>query len=250
MSVARANDPVADRAALEELAARIGPTALSKERTLSVAAPLSGLLPGGGLRRGATVAVDGPAATSLALALVAEASADGAWTAAVGFPSLGLAAAVEYGIALERFVLVADPGDPDLWPAVLAALIDAFELVLVRTDARVRDRDARRLMARGRERGAVVVRVGETRPTRATWPVGADVALTVTDASWEGVGEGHGHLRARRVTVEAGGRRDAARPRRRDLWLPGPDGGVDEVVASPVPLRPRTATAGGGAGPP
>lgn len=240
MSIASAADPD-ERDQLEELAARIGPTTLSRERTLAVAPALAGLLPGRGLRRGSTVAVDGPAATSLALALAAEASAEGAWTAAVGFPSLGLAAAVEYGISLERFVLVADPGDDDTAPAAIAALIDAFEIVLVRTDARVRDRDARRLMARGRERGAVLVRVGEDRPTRAAWPVGADVGLTITSAAWEGLGSGHGHLRARRVTIEAGGRRDAARPRRSELWLPAPGGGVEEVVAAPVPLRARSA---------
>ena len=76
--------------------------------------PSRPLLPGGGLRRGATVSVTAAAgvggATSLALALVAEASRAGSWVAAVGLPSLGLVAADELGVALERLVLVAAPG--------------------------------------------------------------------------------------------------------------------------------------------
>ena len=39
------------------------------------------------------------------------------------------------------------------------------------------------------------------------------------------------------VTVEGGGRREAARPRRAELWLPSVDGAVEEVLPEPVPLR-------------
>jgi len=63
-------------------------------RVLPVAEPLAPLLPGGGLRRGSTVAVAaGPGATSLLFALLAEASAGGAWVGVVGRPELGLVAA-------------------------------------------------------------------------------------------------------------------------------------------------------------
>jgi len=237
------------RARLAEVADRIRPTTLAREQRLPVLPALEPLVPG--LRRGSTLSVDGPAATSLALAMAAGPSQDGAWVAAVGFPSLGLLAAAELGVALERLVLVADPGrdgagdgdgdDGAVWPAVVAALLDAFEVVLVHAGERVRAADGRRLVARTRERGAVLVQVGGTRPTRAAWPEGADVALTVVDATWEGLGEGHGHLRARRVTVESGGRRDAARARRRELWLPSADGVVEPVLPAPVPLRPHRA---------
>lgn len=226
--------------ALADLAARVQPTMLAREQCLPVLPALEGLLPGAGLRRGATVSVDGPAATSLALAAAAGPSRDGAWVAAVGFPSLGLLAAAELGVALERLVLVADPGADDegaAWPAVVAALVDAFEVVLVHAPQRVGAADGRRLAARARERGAVLVQVGAARPTTSTWPEGADVSLTVVDATWEGLGEGHGHLRARRVTVEGGGRRDASRPRRAELWLPSADGAVEAVLPDPVPLR-------------
>lgn len=236
-----------ERSPRPHLAEQVRPTTLARDRQLPVLPVLEGLLPGGALRRGATLSVDGPAATSLALATAARASRDGAWVAAVGFPSLGLVAADELGVALHRLVLVAGPAsgdDPATWPSVVAALVDAFEVVLVHADRRVRAGDARRLAARVRERGAVLVRVGASGPTGARWPGGADVGLRVTGATWEGLGEGHGHLRARRVTVEATGRREAARPRRAELWLPSADGTVEAVPADPVPLhRP---TPGGG----
>ena len=222
------------------LGALVQPTTLAREQRLPVLPALTSLVPGAGLRRGSTLSVDGPAATSLALAAAAGPSQDGAWVAVVGFSSLGLLAAAELGIALDRLVLVADPSgddDHDAWPSVVAALVDAFEVVLVHASHRVRAADGRRLVARTRERGAVLVQVGGHRPTGAMWPEGADVTLDVVDAAWEGLGEGHGHLRARRVTVEAGGRREAARPRRAELWLPSVDGTVEEVLPDPVPLR-------------
>jgi hypothetical protein len=242
--------PSADRAAddrrarLADVAARIQPTTLAGDQRLPVLPALEALVPG--LRRGSTLSVDGPAATSLALAAASGPSQDGAWVAAVGFPSLGLLAAAELGVALERLVLVADPGagddgDEAAWPSVVAALVDAFEVVLVHAGRRVRAADGRRLVARTRERGAVLVQVGAERATASVWPEGADAALTVVDATWEGLGEGHGHLRARRVVVEAGGRRGSARPRRAELWLPSADGAVEAVLPEPVPLRPAVA---------
>jgi hypothetical protein len=60
-----------------------------------------------------------------------------------------------------------------------------------------------------------------------------DVAMDASTAVWEGVAAGWGHLRARRVTVTATGRR-VPRPRRAELWLPGPDG-VVAAVEDPIP---------------
>ena len=211
-------------ARLAEVADRARPVALAREHVLPVLGPLERLLPGG-LRRGVAVQVDGAregvGSTSLALALLAGPSAAGSWAAAVGVPSLGLAAAARYGVDLGRLVLVASPPS-EQWGTVVATLLDAFDVVLVRPPAggRVRPGDGRRLTARARERGSVLVRLGSP----SAWPEAADLALTVTATSWEGLGQGHGHLRARRATVEAGGRRGHDRPRRVDLWLPGPDG--------------------------
>jgi hypothetical protein len=202
---------------------------LAGEHVLPVAPALAPLLPGGALRRGSSVGVEGAAgATSLALALLAEATATGSWAAAVGVPSIGLAAAAELGVTLGRLVMVADPG-PRSWATTTATLVDAFDLVLVRPSGRVRAGDARRLAARARERGAVVVHAGG-----APWPEAHDVRLTVESARWEGLGHGHGHLQARRVDVVAGGRRAAGRPTRVALWLPGPDGALAACAVEAV----------------
>ncbi|MET1050872.1 MAG: hypothetical protein ABWZ55_14710 [Acidimicrobiales bacterium] len=221
---------------LGELAERMRPVTLAREQRLPVLPPFERLL-GVGLRRGATVAVGASAGvggtTSLALALVAQASVTGSWVAAVGLSSLGLAAADELGVALEQLVLVAAP-ERDAWAGVSAALVDGFDLLLLDAGRGVRPADARRLAARARERGTVLVPLGPG------WPEGADLTLQITRSRWEGLDDGHGHLRARKVRVVRSGRGEAAQPRRADLWLPGPDGRVAEVapVASPQAVPP------------
>ena len=216
---------------LEELAEKARPVVLAGERLLPVLDPLAPLLPGGGLRRGSVVAV--ASSTSLALALLAGASAAGSWCAAVGLPSLGVAAAAELGVVLERFPLVAAPASTEEWAWAVASLVDAVDVVVAKPPPHVRDAQARKLAARARERSAVLVTTG-------AWPGGADVRLAVTATAWEGVGEGHGRLRARRVDVVASGRGAAARERRLSLWLPGPEGAVEAVHdEQPVPALTR-----------
>jgi hypothetical protein len=62
--------------------------------------------------------------------------------------------------------------------------------------------------------------------------------LEASTPMWEGVEHGWGRLRGRRVTVEAVGRR-VPRPRRAELWLPGPDGMVAPAEPAPAAvLRP------------
>lgn len=203
---------------------------LAGERLLPVAPALERLFPEGGLRRGSTVAVAG--STLLALALLAGPSAVGSWCAVVGMPALGLVAAAEVGVAMERLALV--PATGSEWPTVVAALLDALDVVVVATGAgagdadgrrgigrRVRPADARRLTARARERGAVLVVLG-------AWE-GANVRLSVVGSpcQWQGLGSGHGCLRARLVEVGAEGRGAASGPRRCRLWLPAEGGGVE-----------------------
>jgi hypothetical protein len=203
---------------LRAIAAQADAPVPARERALPVPEELSGLLPEG-LRRGSTVGVTGPGATSLALATVAAASAAGSWVVAVGVEDLGLAAAAELGVALERLAVVAPPPS-DAWGAVVAALVGSVDLVLVAPQERVRGADLRRLEARSRERGSVLVHLGDP----ARWPAAHDLVLTLRSPRWLGVGEGHGRLAAREVVVEATGRREAARVRRAELLLPG-DGG-------------------------
>lgn len=213
---------------LREVAGRARPVVLAGERVLPVAPALSPLLPDGGLRRGSTMCVGGgPAATSLALALVAEASALGSWCAAVGWPSLGVVAAAELGVALERFPLVASP-PPGEWPTIVAAVLDAFDVVLARPPARLPLGQARRLSARARERGAVLLLAGGDAHVE-----GADVRLTTAAPEWHGLGAGHGHLTGRVVDVVARGRGAASRERRVRVWLPAPGGGIAEALPEP-----------------
>jgi hypothetical protein len=212
---------------LQELAGRMERTGLpgvADQRVLPVLPPLPDLLPWDGLRRGTTVAVGGT--TSLLLALMAGPSQAGSWCAVVGVGSLGVVAAAEMGVALDRLALVPAPG-PE-WPVVVAALLDALDLVVVAPPERMRGSDARRLSARARQRGSVLVPFGQ-------WEC-ADVRLSMDGGIWTGLGSGHGHLQARRVTVSAEGRGSAARPRRIQLWLPALGGAISQDRKAPHPL--------------
>ena len=212
---------------LAEAAELARPVSLGLEQTLPLVDALRPLVPGGALVRGTTVGVDGgPGTTSLALALVAGPSRAGSWVAVVGLASLGVVAAVEAGIDPERLLLIDEP-PPPAWGQVVAALVGAVDVVVVAPVGRVRAADARRLAARARERGSVLVAVGGD-AVAGPPAVGLDVdlRLVAVGGRWSGLGAGHGHLRARRLEVEVVGRRRAARPRRAALWLPAVGGGL------------------------
>jgi hypothetical protein len=233
----RKGDPLALARALE--ASR--PVSLAAEQILPVSSALRDLLPWGGLTRGSTVAVRGSAARSFALALVAEAIRDGAWLAAIGIPSLGLAAVAGFGIALERVVVVEPANSPD-WLSAVGAAIDAFDVVFTTSlmsgslmsgslkSGGTRAADLRRFQPRVRERGCVVV-VLDTVPAagRAIEPVSADVTIDASVVRWHGLHIEAGYLAARQVAVTVTGRRGAVRPVRRRLWLPDHDGAVRVV---------------------
>lgn len=181
-----------------------------RSRMLPVHDALAGLFPRGGLRRGSTVVVRN--STSLLFALLARATETGSWAALVGMPNLGLRAAAELGVAVDRLALVRHPG-ADL-PRVVAALLDGVDLVAV-DPGRLADSHVHRLSARARHRGAVLIATG-------AWP-GADLELTQESAHWAGLGDGHGHLATREVHVRVGGRRAATRPA--EAWLQLPETG-------------------------
>jgi len=221
-------------------AARARPTSSSRDQLLPVLPSLAPLFPRGGLQRGGVVTVGigegtpgaggGGASTAeraagggttLGFALLAAASV-ASWCAVVGTADPGIVAFAELEVDLGHLVLVPHPGP--LWAQVAATLLDGMDAVLVRPPGPVRPGVARRLVARARERRAVLVVLGSRR-----WPEGADLHLTVETGAWQGVEAGHGHLQGRRVEVVASGRRAAARPVRVGLWLPAPSG---RVVAS------------------
>ena len=192
-----------------------------------VVEPLALLLPGGGLRRGSVVAVQG--STALLLALLAAASAQGAWVAVIGIDDLGVLAAAEAGVVVRRLALIPRPG-PD--PALVAgALLDGVGLVALAGADRMPSGARRSLAARTRQRGSVLLPLGR-------WP-GADVELNCRAEAWHGAEAGYGRLRSREVVVRVVGRGAAARPRVARLLLPGPGGPVVAGPATPAQTRGR-----------
>ncbi len=172
------------------------------------------LLPAGGLRPGTAVEVRG--GTVLTLALAAAATAAGTWCAVIGYGDLGLGAATELGVDLERLHLVDRPGPH--WEASAAAYTEAAGVVLLRPGGEVGGASAARLLALARRTGCALVVDGP-------WP-GAQVRLEVVGRSWSGIAAGRGRLRGRRLRVAVGGRGAAARGGEVALWLPDEDGRV------------------------
>jgi hypothetical protein len=220
-------------ASLQIAAAKGRPIVTADARLVEVPGALGDLFPEGGIRRGSTVVIGAaPGGSSLALALAGAITASGSWAAAVGLPSLGLVAAAELGVRLERLALVPHPGDQ--WTKVAAAVLDGVDLLLLRPPIGVKGGDARRLTARVRERGVVMVVLDGGSSNRLGWPESPDIKLTVTRSAWAGLGAGYGHLTARRVDVTLTGRRAAGRERSQTLWLPGPDGEVAIRAEAPA----------------
>ncbi|MFX4293264.1 hypothetical protein [Streptomyces bohaiensis] len=208
------------------------------------ASALGALLPGGRLRPGTAASAGGDIPLLLALAADAVAADRSAgrtgpvgW-AAVGLPFLGALAAGDAGLDLDAGLWVDDPGRR--WPQVLTAVLEAVPVVLTGPLPPVPDRVGRRIAALLRRSGSVLLAADR-------WE-GAQLRLRVTAAVWEGVGDGEGLLRGRRATVAVTGRGAADRPRRADLWLPGPDGTVSVAApaVAPTGITPAAGTAPAG----
>lgn len=167
---------------------------IDPERAFGVPGVLAPLFPAG-LRRGSAVQVVG--GTSVLLSLAASAVARGAWCAVVDLPDLGLAAAAELGVPLERTVVVPRSG-PDA-AAVLGAVVDGVDVVVLGQGAALADRERRTIASRVRVREAVLL-------TSAPWP-GADVLLEVVPRAWHGIGQGSGVLQAGELAITAHHRR-------------------------------------------
>jgi len=205
---------------------------------LPVPAGLAELLPDG-LRRGSTIAVT--SSVSLLLALLGPPSARGAWTAMVGMPVISAEAAAEAGVDLRRLAIINPPAPRwtgASWTTAVGALLDAVDVVVARPGGvdgsgisrvpsgrvggisggsvgGVSDGDARRLTARARGKGAVLVLFGQQ---AASWPA-VEVQLSARHGRWTGIGEGYGRLGQRQLLVSATGRGRSARTRSTELWL-------------------------------
>ncbi len=222
---------------------------LAHDRYLPVDEALATLLPDPGLVRGRIVGCGGAAATSLALALASRATTAGSWLAVVGMAPIGIEAAGELGVAVDRLVSIdADRSQPGEWADRVAAAADGFELILtmppVGPPSRA-ERVIRKVRQRIQARGAVLLAVcpggGSSRSG-----IGADVVLEATAGEWEGLGHGHGYLRRRRVVVRASGRR-VPRPVEHQLWLPGITGRAELIEPVTAAKATTVVTVGGGA---
>ncbi|WP_211658912.1 hypothetical protein [Phytoactinopolyspora halophila] len=196
--------------------------AASDDTGLPVLPALQALIPA--LRPGQTMEIDD--AGGLALALLAGPSRAGSWCGIVGVPDCGIVAASELGCDLDRLLLVDEPGER--WADVVATLLEAVDVVLLRPPTRPQINLARRLVALARTSGAVLLVAG------APWE-GSAARLRIESSLWLGVEQGHGHLRSRRVKAVAEGRLTGGRPRSAWLWLPGSDGSVSDAGLAPVP---------------
>lgn len=159
-------------------------------RTLPTAAAVAPLLPGGALKAGVAYGV--PGSLSLAMLLLAGPSAAGGWCAVIGVPEFGVEAAAGFGIALDRLVLVPEPGEH--WLAVTAQIAEVVPVVLVRPPAAgASPAETARLASRLRQRGSTLLVAGP-------WS-GAEAVLRAEGGPWTGIGAGHGYLSGRRLTV-------------------------------------------------
>ena len=189
------------RAALDDAGRAAQPLVLARDRLIPVPGALGALLPVAGVQRGTVVAIDGDlgsGATSITLELAAAATRIGEWAAMVDLDgSLGGLAAGEVGIALERFAVVR--GVPAArWATVVAALLDGVAVVVATVPRSVRAGDARRLVARARERSTVLVAVG-------AWPVEAALRVHVGGARWSRSVDGPALLGTRTFRVSLSG---------------------------------------------
>lgn len=150
---------------------------------------LAALLPSGALRVGATYSVE--SSLTLIMLLLSAPSAAGAWCGVVGIPEFGIEAAAEFGVDLERLILVPTPGDQ--WLAATATLADALSLIVVRPPKRASEASIARLSARLRKRSSTLIVLG-------SWPQ-SEAMLSLTESNWSGIGRGRGRLRERDLTV-------------------------------------------------
>ena len=177
-------------------------------RTIPTHPVIAELLPEAGIRQGAVYSVAGSAL--LLLALLAPPSAAGAWCGVVGMPDLGLEAARDAGIDLDRLVLIPRPAEH--WMTVVASLADIMGVVALRPPAQATEATVARLSARLRQHGTTLF-------VQGAWPH-SEAMISVDSPRWHGLEHGHGQLVAREVTLTVT-TRTSGRPRSARLWLPG-----------------------------
>lgn len=197
-----------------QFAQRVSARAEAGFGPIPVAPALASLLPSSGLERGGVYACAGDAPMSLLFSLVATATSVGSWLAFVDVPRVGLMAAHEYGMALQRVMCVNSGGHTQSYAQVVGALVDGVDLVVVSSPS-CSVAEARRIVARAKASGSVLIilgRAGQFSP---------DVVLSSSTTEWHF----HTHASSRTMSVQAHGRR-VYNQRALTVQLPAADGSV------------------------
>lgn len=197
-----------------QFAQRVSARAEAGFGPIPVAPALASLLPSSGVERGGVYACAGDAPMSLLFSLVATATSVGSWLAFVDVPRVGLMAAHEYGVALQRVMCVNSGGHTQSYAQVVGALVDGIDLVVVSSPA-CSAAEARRIVARAKASGSVLIILGRT------GQFSPDVVLSSSTTEWHF----HTHASSRTMSVQAHGRR-VYNQRALTVQLPAADGAV------------------------
>ena len=187
----------------------VRPATQGEAESIPVAEHLCALFDGRGLVRGRIVWCAGDAAMSLGLQVVARATQEGSWLAVIGLDDLGLQAAFEHGVALDRTVVVGPTRTPREWTSAVGAAVEGFAVVLLGVPRGVTAGDAQRLATRIQARRAVAVCVDCSRTSKVASVFSPDVVVHTATTEWHGIEHGAGHVRCRDLEVEVSGRRVA-----------------------------------------
>ncbi len=202
-------------------------------RKFAVPHALASLMPSGGVRAGSSIAVTGPCETSLALAFAAAAMGEESWCALVGMPHVGLAACADIGVDPRRTALVPAPGAQ--LSAVLSALIDGIDVIVLGADLALTPAQWRAAENRARTQGTLLIRAGKAR---------CDLTVRSSTSRWVGLSRGSGRLRLRSAHVSACGRGVAGVGSGIGIRVPTPAGALASAprTALPTPHVSEVAT--------
>ncbi len=175
--------------------------------TLPVSPDLRAMFPEGGLVRGRTVLCGGDAAVALALRIVSQPTQAGSWLGVVGVHNIGVQAASEQGVALQRAVFVQPATSRAEWVSTVAAAADGFDVLMLEVPHGITVADARRVQTRIQSRRNALVLIGATQKLALQSVFQPDVVMDTTTTQWNGIERGSGHVQSREVCVTVSGRR-------------------------------------------
>lgn len=132
---------------------------------------------------------------SLALLCLAAAMPTGGWSAIVGMPDVGVEAAADAGVAIDRLVLVPRPGRA--WGDVVASFAEVMPVVLAAAPATIAPAEAARLEARLRSAGSCLI-------VHGAWPSPA-TRIRRVDIAWGGLDSGLGRIARAEAELEVTG---------------------------------------------